>query len=174
MECLQFLSLKETAITELPSSVERLTSLKFFTLRNCKNLVCLPSTICNLKSLKYLDLSGCSKFDNLPENLGNVEGLKELDLSETSIKELPSSVERLTSLTLFESKSSCKHLVCLPTHICNLKLLKNLDLSGCSKFDNLPENLGNVEGLKKLDLSGTSIKELPSSVERLTSLIDLI
>ena len=134
--------------------------------------MCLPSTICNLKSLIYLDLFGCSKFDNLPKNLGNVEGLKELNLSETAIKELPLSVERLKCL-IYLNLRYCKHLVCLPTTICNLKLLKNLDLLGCSKFDNLPENLGNVEGLKMLDLSETSIKELPSSVERLTSLFCL-
>ena len=42
----------------------------------------------------------------------------------------------------------------------NLRIVKGLDL----------ENLGNVKGLKKLDLSGTAIKELPSSIEHLTSL----
>uniref|UniRef100_A0A2N9H7D3 TIR domain-containing protein n=1 Tax=Fagus sylvatica TaxID=28930 RepID=A0A2N9H7D3_FAGSY len=166
---LEELTLSGTAIKELPSSVEGLTSLRFLTLRNCKNLVCLPSTICNLKSLRDLNLSGCSKFDNLPENLGNIKGLEQLTLSGTAIKELPSSVEGLTSLR-FLTLRNCKNLVCLPSTICNLKSLRDLNLSGCSKFDNLPENLGNIKGLEQLTLSGTAIKELPSSVEGLTSL----
>ncbi|GMY19743.1 TMV resistance protein N-like [Fagus crenata] len=169
---LKELYLSGTAIKELPASVERFTCLTYLTLSDCKNLVCLPSTICSLKLLKSLDLSRCSKFENLPENLGDVEGLKELNLSGTSIKELPSSVEYLTSLTYLTLKD-CKHLVCLPSTICNLKSLECLNLFGCSQFDKLPENLGNIKGLEVLDLSGTSVKMLPSSMERLTSLTDV-
>ena len=67
MECLQFLNLEETTITELPSSIECLTGLSFLNLKYYKNLVSLPNTFCSLKSLKYLDLSGCSTFHNLPK-----------------------------------------------------------------------------------------------------------
>ena len=62
--------------------------------------------------------------------------------------------------------------MCLPSTICSLKSLESLNLSGCSNFDNLPKNLGNVKGLKRLDLRGTTIKELPLSIECLTSLIE--
>ena len=48
-------------------------------------------------------------------------------------------------------------------HICNLKWVEYLDLTGCSKIANLPENLGNMERLRWLRLGGTAIKELPSS-----------
>uniref|UniRef100_A0A2N9FV84 TIR domain-containing protein n=1 Tax=Fagus sylvatica TaxID=28930 RepID=A0A2N9FV84_FAGSY len=169
MECLQDLSLDGAAITELPSSVECLTGLRFLNLRYCKNLVCLPSTICNLKSLEDLNLYGCSKLDELPENLGILESLFKLDLSETAIKELPSSIGHLNSLTKL-NLSYCKDLLCLPSTICNLKSLEYLYLSGCSKLDDLPENLGILEGLGILDLSGTAIKELPSSIGHLTRL----
>ena len=169
---LKVLDLSGTAIKELPSLVEGLTSLTLLTLKDCKNLFCLPSTICSLKSLEYLDLYGCSNFDNLPKNLGNVKGLKEIDLSGTAIKKLPSSIEGLTSLTLLTLKY-CTNLVCLPSTICSLKSLECIDLYGCSNFDNLPENLGNIKGLKELDLNGTAIKELPSSIEHLTGLTSL-
>ncbi|GMY19738.1 TMV resistance protein N-like isoform X1 [Fagus crenata] len=169
MGCLQYLSLQDVAITELPSSVERLTGLISFRLNNCKHLVRLPSTICNLKSLQYLYLSRCSKLDKLPENLGILEGLIYLGLSETAIKELPSSIGHLTSLT-YLNITKCKDLLCLPSTICNLKSFKTLDLSRCSKLDELPENLGILEGLMGLDLGGTAIKELPSSIGHLTSL----
>ncbi|XP_030926146.1 disease resistance-like protein DSC1 [Quercus lobata] len=169
MGCLQELKLDGTGIKELPSSIEGLIGLTSLSLAYCDDLVCLPSAICSLKSLESLDLSWCLKIDKLPKNLGNVKGLKVLKLSGTAIKELPSSIEHMTSLTLL-TFNKCKNLVCLPNSIFSLKLGNSLDLVGCSKFDNLPENLGNVEGLEKLDLSGTAIKELPSSIEHLTSL----
>ena len=144
-------------------------ALALLTLKVCKNLACLIGAICSLKLLECLDLSRCSNFDNLPENLGNLKGLKRLYLSGSTIKELPSSIEGLTALTLFAFKD-CKNLVCLLSTICCLKLLECLDLSRCSNCDNLPENLGNLKGLEELYLSGTAIKELPSSIEGLTAL----
>ena len=92
-----------------------------------------------------------------------------LFLSGTTIKELPSSNEGLTTLT-FLILEDCMNLKCLPGTICSLKQLECLDLSGCSNCDNLPENLGNLNGLKKVSLSGTTLKELPSSIEGLIAL----
>ncbi|XP_050242459.1 disease resistance protein RUN1-like [Quercus robur] len=169
MGCLQELKLGGIGIKELPSSVEGLIGLTSLFVAYCDDLMCLPSAICSLKSLESLDISWCLKIDKLPKNLGNVKGLKMLKLSGTTIKELPSSIEHLTSLTLL-TINKCKNLVCLPNTIFSLKIGNSFDLAGCSKFDNLPENLGNVEGLEKLDLSGMAIKELPSSIEHLTSL----
>ena len=140
-----------------------------FRLSKIVRILCLPNTICSLKLLEFLDPSGCSNYDNLPENLGNIKGLKRLFLSGTTIKELPSSIEGLTTFT-FLILEDCKNLKCLPRSICSLKQLECLDLSGCSNCDNLPENLGNLKGLKKLYLEGTAVKELPSSIEGLTAL----
>ena len=111
---LKQLDLSGTAIKELPSSIVGLTALSLLTLIDCKNLMCLPSAVCCLKLLERLDLFGCSNCDNLPENLGNLKGLKQLDLSGTAIKDLPSSIEGLTALTLLTLKD-CKNLVCLPS-----------------------------------------------------------
>ena len=99
VKSLKYLDLSGTAIKEFPSSIHGLTMLTLLTLDDCKNLVRLPSTICGLNSLEGLYPRGCSNFDNLPENLGNLKGLKELDLSGTAIKEFPSSIEGLTTLT---------------------------------------------------------------------------
>ena len=86
------------------------------------------------------------KLFKLPDNLGNLEGLKKLSLSGTTIKELPSSIEGLTALTLL-TIIDCKNLVCLPSTICSLNLLECLDLSVCSNCDNLLENLCNLKVL---------------------------
>ena len=158
---LEKLYLSGTTIKELPSSIEGLTALTFSTLKDFKNPVCLHSTI--------LRIFGCSNCDNLPENRGNLKGLKKLYLSGTSIKELPSSIESLTSLTFLTLKD-CKNHVCLPSINCCLKLMECLDHSGCSNCDNLPENLGNLKDLEELYLRGTTIKELPLSIEGLTAL----
>nr|XP_023918696.1 protein SUPPRESSOR OF npr1-1, CONSTITUTIVE 1-like [Quercus suber] len=166
---LKELDLSGTAIKELPSSIERLMHLTSLTLFNCHKLVSLPNTTCGFRFRGALDLSICSRFKNLPENPWIIEGLKMLDLSKTVIKEMPSSIERLTSLTSLTLRH-CEYLQCLPSAICSLKSLESLDLFGCSNLYNLPENLGNVKSLQKLDLRRTTIKELPSSIERLTRL----
>ncbi|XP_050245473.1 TMV resistance protein N-like [Quercus robur] len=166
------LDLSGTAIKELPSSIEGLTTLDSLTLEDCKNLVCLPSTICSLSSLQHLDLCGCSNFDNLPENLGNLKGLYDLDLSETAIKEFPSSIEGLTTLTSLDMHG-CKNLVCLPNTTCGFQFHGALDLSTCSRFKNLPENPWIIERLGMLDLSKTTIEEMPSSIGCLTNLTAL-
>ncbi|XP_023918694.2 disease resistance protein RPV1-like, partial [Quercus suber] len=169
---LYYLDLSGTAIKEVSSSIEGLTTLNSLTLKDCKNLVCLPSTICSLSSLQRLNLCRCSNFDNLPENLGNLKGLYYLDLSGTAVKEVSSSIEGLTTLNSLTLKD-CKNLVCLPSTICSLSSLQRLNLCGCSNFDNLPENLGNLKGLYYLDLSGTTVKEVSSSIEGLTTLNSL-
>ena len=144
---LKKLYLTGTTIKELPSSIEGLAALTLLTLKDCKNIVCLPRTICCLKLLECLGLSRCSNCDNLPTNLGNLKGLEVLYLGGRTTKEMPSSIEGLTALTLLTLKD-CKNHVCLTSTICYFKLLECLDLPGCSNCDNLPEILGNLKGLK--------------------------
>ena len=90
-------------------------------------------------------------------------------MSGTAIKEFPSSIEGLATLTLL-TLDDFKNLVRLPSTIYGLNSVERLYLCGCSNFDNLLENLGNLKGLKELDLSGTAIKEFSSSIEGLTTI----
>nr|POF01857.1 disease resistance-like protein csa1 [Quercus suber] len=73
MSSLSELYLNETAMKDLPSSMEHLTGLIKLDLRDCKNLSSLPNVCCYLMSLKILTLSSCSKINELPENLGNIK-----------------------------------------------------------------------------------------------------
>ncbi|CAL2279851.1 unnamed protein product [Prunus armeniaca] len=66
MEHLYFLSLSETAVKKLPSSIGNLIELQTLELYRCKNLKFVPSSIYNLKCLKTLMFGGCSKLKNLP------------------------------------------------------------------------------------------------------------
>nr|POE96793.1 protein variation in compound triggered root growth response [Quercus suber] len=110
---LKRLDLRETAIKELPSSIERLTGLTSLNVCYCKNLVYLPNTTCGFKFHGALDLSTCSRFKNLPENPWIIKGLGMLNLSRTAIEETPSSIGGLiglTSLTLKVAKILCVFL----------------------------------------------------------------
>ncbi|KAM7461557.1 hypothetical protein LguiA_029678 [Lonicera macranthoides] len=169
MEHLSELHLQETAIGELPSSIEYLPNLVLIDLTNCKNLANLPSTFCKLKCLRKLFLSNCSKFDKLPEDLGYLKSLTVLSLERTAIKELPSSIEHvngLVSLRLID----CNNLLSLPSAICKLKRLEYLSVSGCSELETLPEDLRSLGCLKALGLDGTAITHVPLSIGGLNNL----
>ncbi|KAK9940373.1 hypothetical protein M0R45_017038 [Rubus argutus] len=171
MKELPELCLDETAIEELPSSIENLTGLVTLSLKGCTRLKRLPNSI-HLKSLKSLILYGCSKLERFPEIRGIMKELPELCLDETGIEELPSSIENLTGLVTLSLKR-CTKLKRLPSSICQLKSLKYLILSGCSKFEVFPIIVEDMEELRELHLDGTSIKELSPSIERLKRLIFL-
>ncbi|RXH69321.1 hypothetical protein DVH24_037105 [Malus domestica] len=131
------------AIKELPSVIYNLTGIVTLTLRYSKGF----------KSLTSRNLS--TQFEVFPDIVENMERLASLDLDETSIRELPQSIERLQGLVSLNLKN-CKNLVYLPDSICNLLSLEWLTLSGCSKLSKLPEDL---LYLKRLDVKGTGKKQ---------------
>lgn len=154
------------SLIELPSSIQHLHKLTFLKLRDCKRLKNLPSIICNLKSLAYLNLIGCSSITNFPDVPTSIIWIY---LGNTSIEEVPSSIEYLTSLVDL-SLEWCERLKNLPGNICKLQRLQDLSLLGCSSISIFPEVSINI---KRLDLCGTAIKEIPSSIQYLTSLENL-
>ena len=118
-------------------------------LRDCKNLETLPETIWELKSLKSLFCSNCSQLQHLPEILQTMENMRELHLNGTAIKELPSSVVRLSRLQIL-NLANCQNLETLPESLGNLCFLEVLEVSNCSKLLRLPQNLGMMQSLKRL------------------------
>ncbi|PPD71116.1 hypothetical protein GOBAR_DD32004 [Gossypium barbadense] len=76
------------------------------------------------------------------------------------------SIKRLKLLNL----RNCKRLRIFPSKIGNGSL-QTLILSGCSNIDRIPEIVREMECLKELCLYGTGIKELPSSIGHLRSLM---
>ncbi|XP_031258544.1 disease resistance-like protein DSC1 [Pistacia vera] len=126
------LYLDQTAIKELPSSIEKLSRLVILNLKDWFMLERLPSNISVLKSLEYLNLSGCSILHGLPDNLGNLEALRVLKAEGVPMREVPTS-------------------------ILNLRCLEELDLTSCG-IEELPNNLGQLSSLKSLLLGRNSLR----------------
>ena len=114
-----------TSLYELHPSVGALNKLTLLNLKDCKSLTGLPCEI-NLKSLEIFILSGCSSLKKFSEIGTNMTSLLELYLDGIAVEELPSSLRRLTGLTVL-SLQGCKNLSSFPS--VNLPSLKTLNLS---------------------------------------------
>ncbi|XP_070673972.1 disease resistance protein RUN1-like isoform X2 [Malus domestica] len=138
---IKYLNLEGSGIKELPESVWSNENISYLNISRCKNLEKLPS--CELKVSNVLGIASCTSLGEFSE--------------------LPRDISKL-SLVGF------KRLVSLPTNICKLKYLKELNLSKCSELENFPEILEPMKHLESLNLSGTAIQELRSSIEFLPAL----
>ncbi|XP_040998242.1 disease resistance protein RUN1-like [Juglans microcarpa x Juglans regia] len=147
-------------LVEVHDSVGFLDKLSSFLVSGCCKLRILPKRF-KLRSLRSFDLQECSSLENFPEIECEMEFLHVLNLRDSSIKELPSSIENLKGLKmLYLQRSSLKEL---PSSIENLKGLKMLYLQR-SSLKELPSSIENLKGLKMLYLERSSLKELPSSI----------
>ena len=121
-----------TNLIEVHSFVAVLKRLIFMDLKDCIRLRSLPSRI-ETESLEILIISGCSNVKVILDNVENMQQLSELYLNGTAIKELPSSIEHLTGLTVLDL-SHCKNLLYLPGTIIRLESLREPYVFGCSKL----------------------------------------
>ncbi|KAF3787068.1 SUPPRESSOR OF npr1-1 CONSTITUTIVE 1 protein [Nymphaea thermarum] len=153
----------------------------------CKKLEKLPDTISDLTSLEFFSLYGCSDLLYLPKQLGNMPCLRNLDLRTKSehIKSLSSSIRKLDRLeqlhmdydigagegdTVAESKlflKSAYFLDALPDPCCRSKT--HLYLHDHT-IKELMASFIRWENLESLILYCTSLKSLPASVGQLQKL----
>ena len=165
---LQSLSLRNTHITELPSSIGELSNLQSLSLRNT-HITELPSSIGELSNLQSLDL-GNTQIKELPSFIGELSNLQSLDLGGTQITELPSFIGELSNLQLLYLSGT--QITELPLSIGELSNLQLLNLFG-TQITKLPSSIGKLSNLQSLHLSYTQIKELPSSIGKLSKLQSL-
>ncbi|PON60502.1 AAA+ ATPase [Trema orientale] len=113
--------------------------------------------------LSTLLLRRCDNINIIPNSFfTHINGLTVLDLSETGIRNLPSSISNLKSLSAL-LLNSCRNLI----RICplsDLRALKRLDLSG-SGITELPEGVDGLTNLRDLSLALTvSLQTIPEGI----------
>lgn len=168
MENLTFLYLRETAIKEIPSSLENLNGLEVLNLDMSKNLEFIHEKIFKLTRLEHLILSGCSKLENLPSLSVCFHQLIYLDLTDSNILEVPewfgllSSLQRLDLVGTFIEE--------MPPSIKGLSNLAYLDVSNCKNLRSLPELPLSLVFFSALGC--TSLETVPSSRTALTQGLD--
>ena len=115
--------------------------LKFVDVSDSQQLIKMPK-LSSMPNLESLNIKGCTSFYKLHSSNGAfpyMNFMKELLLENTGIKELPKSIQYLTSLEF-------------------------LNVSWCSKLQKLPDCFAKMRCLRRLDMCGTRVKELPSSI----------
>ncbi|EOA23115.1 hypothetical protein CARUB_v10003908mg [Capsella rubella] len=132
------------------------------------NLEKLWDGIQPLRNLKKMDLTRCKYLVEIPD-LSKATNLEELNLSYSQrLVEVTPSIKNLKRLSSFYL-TNCIQLKNIPVGI-TLKSLETLDMSGCSSLKRFPEICWNTI---RLYLSSTKIEELPSSISRLSYLVEL-
>ncbi|KAK7340285.1 hypothetical protein VNO77_20987 [Canavalia gladiata] len=121
-----------------------------------------------LEKLKHMDLS-FSKNLKVLSNFSGAPNLDTLNLEGcTSLTKVHASILRHKNLVLMNLKD-CKSLEFLPGEL-EMSSLKELILTGCSKFEIVPKMGKCMKVLSKFSLGGTAIRKLPTSLEFLIGL----
>ena len=151
---LEYLDLRLTKITELPTEIGEL--IKMTKIDGCTLNKALPDSFCNLINLKELDIHFENVERPLPENFGNLINLERFDPG-NNVAYLPASFGKLSKLKTLTIRNST--FTEIPMVLTELHNLKSLDLWD-NKFADIPNELTN---LKSLDLIRFDNNPLASS-----------
>jgi Leucine-rich repeat (LRR) protein len=129
-------------------------NLEYLSLKN-DHLKEIPSAISNIKSLKTIDLSN-NDFTNLPEEFSNLTNLEEIYLNDEKNMNLPKTLSILSKLPKLKSLHlENDNLSVLPSEVLSFKNLESLYLNN-NKFKEIPK-LEALDHLKYLDLKDNNI-----------------
>ncbi|KAL6327974.1 hypothetical protein AAG906_031318 [Vitis piasezkii] len=98
MKCLRVLSLSGYKMSELPSSIDNLSHLRYLNLYR-SSIKRLPNSVGHLYNLQTLILRDCWSLTEMPVGMGNLINLRHLDIAGTSqLEEMPPRMGCLTNL----------------------------------------------------------------------------
>ncbi|KAF8035543.1 hypothetical protein BT93_C1543 [Corymbia citriodora subsp. variegata] len=165
LEDLKVLTLRGTAIKELPASIENLVALEKMHIYNCKNLEHLPSSIYKLQNLKRLDVWDCTNLIEFPKCQDLADPCMKIGLSNLCSLNLSGcnmfDAVFLENLSCFPLLSKLilegNNITTVPTSITRRDHLFGLKVENCHQLQEIPElppsvsyfHAGNCESLKK-------------------------
>ncbi|XP_065617355.1 disease resistance protein RUN1 [Quercus suber] len=153
------LYLDETAIEELPVSIEHLTGLTLLSLQDCKSFWSFPGI--NLPSLKDLNLTGC-------------KGQPSKSWHSHALSLLLCLAKILGIDSFFPALHPKQEPINLLHRLSGLSSIERLNLSDCNLSDEAPlDDLSCLSSLQFLDLSKNEFTRLPDSFSQLSKLISL-
>jgi len=165
LDNLEYLSLTDNQIKELPIEIKNLINLrKIYLSNNLLNV--LPKEIGYLKNLEQIYLAG-NRLQKIPQEIGNLKNLVSIYLENNEISQIPNEIINLTKLEVLylENNQICN----LPTELKGLSSLQLLNLSK-NNIRKLPIEIGKLSNLKRLFIDNNSISELPENIMNLKQL----
>eukprot|EP00054_Salpingoeca_dolichothecata_P035193 m.4759 g.4759 ORF g.4759 m.4759 type:complete len:947 (-) comp5166_c0_seq1:53-2893(-) len=164
--CLQYLKLSELAVlTNISSSICKLTQLRELKIERCARLAALPVTISQLTKLRCLHVTSCPEIQLLPDSL-LPKGLVFLSFQMCSgLQQIPESIGHCCNLQIL-NLMGCSSLNCLPSNINALEDLSRLNLSWCSALEEAAFSNFGLKSLTHLNLAGCfpGVKEVPAFI----------
>jgi Leucine-rich repeat (LRR) protein len=149
------LNLSNQVINITNENWSKFINLEYLSLKD-DHLKEIPSAITNIKSLKSIDLSN-NEFISLPEEFSNLINLEEIYLNDEKNMNLPKTLSILFKLPKLKSLHlENDNLSVLPSELLRFKNLESLYLNN-NKLKEIPK-LEALDHLKYLDLKDNYIK----------------
>jgi len=187
---LQMILFQNIRIDKLPTSFEKLTSLKSVSMIACK-LKQIPLEITKLRLLECLHLC-CNKLTSVRPELCQLQNLTDLNLYSNDLVDIR-NIFTLPNLRFLGLQHNClktipdlfqhtpllleirvynNSITHLPPSICTLRNLKKLYIYS-NELIELPDNLGDLTNLIGLSFQNNQISELPPTLPRCRNLKSL-
>ncbi len=155
-------------------SIGNMTELEMLDLSYNKFYGEIPSSIGRLLKLQTLNLAS-NRLTSIPEELYELRGLKALSLFNNRIIGLIStSIGNLIDLETLQLQINFFDPQCLPQEICQLRSLRNIDVSRIRLIGPFPDCLYGMTNLRSFLCEGNNVAgTLSESFGNMTSLISL-
>lgn len=137
----------DRSVLDLPHLFPRLAEL---TMDHCINMTELPSSICKMRTLKSLSVTNCDSLQELPSDLGKLIFLQILRIYACpNLKKLPNGVGDLIWLKYIDI-SQCVNLEHLPEGIGGCASMEKIDMRECPQIKKLPKSAVSLRALRRV------------------------
>ncbi|KAH9303641.1 hypothetical protein KI387_008045, partial [Taxus chinensis] len=149
----------------------KLKNLAKIVLKNIEGMSSLPIKFEESRNLRHVDLSGCRDLEELPHSFTELLQLQHLALRDCN-KLLLQDLGKISTLEYLDF-GGCYMLKQLPRGTIAQRSLKYLNLLN-TRIEHLPEHFEQLKNLEQLYIGTHVLRSLPSSLNNLRELTDLI